>query len=237
MTIWRMRIACWIPKTTNTHSECVILIAFPLQQWLHNSPHCYVIRTLYCIVVKSTEVDACSVRWLTARFISHQHRIVILWVVVKGSQNREGNTANTIRRLIKSYHKNLNIYYLSQFLYKAASALHRVIRSSLPLFIVLGTILRPSRTSIYRLYFGYQHHPLCLKAPKKKLTFFFLSHNLSIGWQLSICSCRKPFFPLLYNCQLQCFWSLALNTAVEVFPRRFFQISLLQECLPQTRYA
>jgi hypothetical protein len=35
MTIWRMRIACWIPKATNTHSQYVILIAFPLQQWLH----------------------------------------------------------------------------------------------------------------------------------------------------------------------------------------------------------
>ena len=35
MTIWRLRVACWIPKSTNTHSECVILIAFPLQQWLH----------------------------------------------------------------------------------------------------------------------------------------------------------------------------------------------------------
>jgi len=35
MTIWRLRIACRIPKATNTHSECVTLIAFPLQQWLH----------------------------------------------------------------------------------------------------------------------------------------------------------------------------------------------------------
>ena len=34
-TIWRMRIACWIPKATNTHSQYVIVIAFPLQQWLH----------------------------------------------------------------------------------------------------------------------------------------------------------------------------------------------------------
>ena len=34
MTIWRMRIACWIPKATNTHSEYVILI-FALQQRLH----------------------------------------------------------------------------------------------------------------------------------------------------------------------------------------------------------
>ena len=30
----RMRIACWINKATNTHSEYVIFIAFPLQQWL-----------------------------------------------------------------------------------------------------------------------------------------------------------------------------------------------------------
>jgi hypothetical protein len=33
--IWRMRIACWIPKATITHSEYVILIVFQRQQWLH----------------------------------------------------------------------------------------------------------------------------------------------------------------------------------------------------------
>ena len=35
VTVWRMRIACWIPKATNIHSENVILIALPLQQRLH----------------------------------------------------------------------------------------------------------------------------------------------------------------------------------------------------------
>jgi len=34
MTVWRMRIACWINKAKNTHSEYVILNAFLLQQWL-----------------------------------------------------------------------------------------------------------------------------------------------------------------------------------------------------------
>ena len=34
MTIWRMRFSRWVPKDTHTHSEYVILIAFPLQQWL-----------------------------------------------------------------------------------------------------------------------------------------------------------------------------------------------------------
>ena len=33
--VWRMRISCWLPKATNTHSEYVILNVFPLQQWLH----------------------------------------------------------------------------------------------------------------------------------------------------------------------------------------------------------
>jgi hypothetical protein len=30
-----MRFAWWITKATDTHSEYVILIAFPRQQWLH----------------------------------------------------------------------------------------------------------------------------------------------------------------------------------------------------------
>jgi len=48
MTVWRMRIACWIPKAKNTHSEYVILIVFPLQQWLHEraSMLCYTYCTL-----------------------------------------------------------------------------------------------------------------------------------------------------------------------------------------------
>jgi hypothetical protein len=35
MTVWRLGIACWITMATDTHPECVILIAFQLQQWLH----------------------------------------------------------------------------------------------------------------------------------------------------------------------------------------------------------
>jgi len=30
--IWRMRFAFWISRTTDTHSKCVIIIAFS-QQW------------------------------------------------------------------------------------------------------------------------------------------------------------------------------------------------------------
>jgi hypothetical protein len=44
MTVWRMRIACWIPKATNTNSQYVMFIAFPLQQWLHEQAS--LLRTL-----------------------------------------------------------------------------------------------------------------------------------------------------------------------------------------------
>jgi len=37
MTIWHMRIACWITKATQAHLEYVILITFALKQWLHGS--------------------------------------------------------------------------------------------------------------------------------------------------------------------------------------------------------
>ena len=35
ITIWLVRIACWIHKAKNTHSQYVTIIAFPLQQRLH----------------------------------------------------------------------------------------------------------------------------------------------------------------------------------------------------------
>jgi hypothetical protein len=30
----RVHVACWIAKATDTHTECVILIALPHQHWL-----------------------------------------------------------------------------------------------------------------------------------------------------------------------------------------------------------
>ena len=49
--IWRMRFACWIAKATNTHSEYVIIIVFPHQQWLHKRAS--VLRSTYtaCLVL------------------------------------------------------------------------------------------------------------------------------------------------------------------------------------------
>jgi hypothetical protein len=45
--IRRMRFACWITKATNTHSEYVILIALPREQWLRE--RAYVTLYVHCL--------------------------------------------------------------------------------------------------------------------------------------------------------------------------------------------
>ena len=46
MIIWRMRIACRVPKGTNTQSEYVVLIVLHCNSGCTNAPQCYVIPTL-----------------------------------------------------------------------------------------------------------------------------------------------------------------------------------------------
>ena len=48
-TTRRMRFACWITKATNTRSEYIMLIAFPLQRWLRERAS-ILLYTLFFIV-------------------------------------------------------------------------------------------------------------------------------------------------------------------------------------------
>ena len=56
ITIWRMCIACWIPKATNTLLEYVMYVTFLLQQWLNErtsvSPYTY-ITWLFNLITKN----------------------------------------------------------------------------------------------------------------------------------------------------------------------------------------
>jgi hypothetical protein len=45
-----MGIACWIPKATKTHSKYVKLIAFPLQQLLHERASVLCYTYIACLV-------------------------------------------------------------------------------------------------------------------------------------------------------------------------------------------
>ena len=56
MTIWRMLIACWIPKATDTHSEYVILTPFLQQQWSN------VRASILCYTCTARLVNAKNIR-------------------------------------------------------------------------------------------------------------------------------------------------------------------------------
>jgi len=74
VTIWPMRIACCIPKATNTHSVCVILIAFPLQQWLYEHISA-LIRTLsffFFFFWRCDQMQAMATSFM--RFLRHTQR-------------------------------------------------------------------------------------------------------------------------------------------------------------------
>jgi hypothetical protein len=66
MTIWRMRIARWIPEVTNTHSEYVIRFAFPLTVVTRTRLsvtlclHCHVLLVPTCMVVVFWAVTRCT---------------------------------------------------------------------------------------------------------------------------------------------------------------------------------
>jgi len=73
MTMRRMRIACWIPKTRNTHSEYVILLLFHCSNCCTNVPLWYVTRLVLIRSIHFTELeksDSWKVTILSARIVS-----------------------------------------------------------------------------------------------------------------------------------------------------------------------
>ena len=50
MTVWRMRFPCWITKAIDTHSEYVLRIAFPQQQWLRERASVFRYTYIACLV-------------------------------------------------------------------------------------------------------------------------------------------------------------------------------------------
>jgi hypothetical protein len=50
MTIWCLRIVCWVPNAKNIHSEHVIFIAFPLQKLFHERPPVLRYTHIACLV-------------------------------------------------------------------------------------------------------------------------------------------------------------------------------------------
>jgi hypothetical protein len=92
-----------IPKATNTQSEYVRRIAFPRQQWLHERPQYYVIRTLYVLIhtfaysdlpVLSIAINTSSQMQDSESLSENTHkRTTVVWVAIS-------------RKLWQTVHKN-----------------------------------------------------------------------------------------------------------------------------------
>jgi hypothetical protein len=51
-----MRVACWIPKATDTHSEYAIFITFPRQQWFHERASMLRYTYIACLVLRNDKI-------------------------------------------------------------------------------------------------------------------------------------------------------------------------------------
>ena len=87
MTIWRTHIVCWVPKATNTHTGCVVHIALPLQQWLHERASLLShMHFLSCYVV------------LYSRFVPHRQLMAYYGFAIHHHRPLDVNTTgNTVR--------------------------------------------------------------------------------------------------------------------------------------------
>jgi len=62
ITIWRMHISCWIPKTTNMHSEYVICFSNSTMVALMRLSVKLYVRCLSCLIISKSVrlVEKCS---------------------------------------------------------------------------------------------------------------------------------------------------------------------------------
>ena len=86
MTMWRMRIACCIPKVTNGNSERLILIAFPLQRRLHE-----------CASVLSHTYITCPVLSLTFYQRLHLGKIFKSVYILQFQQDLKTSTCEKVQ--------------------------------------------------------------------------------------------------------------------------------------------
>ena len=63
MTIWRMRIACWILKATDATQNMYYLLFFLLQQWLHERVSMVHCTYPACLVITAQNMKISGMRY------------------------------------------------------------------------------------------------------------------------------------------------------------------------------
>jgi hypothetical protein len=106
MTIWRTHVPSRIPKATNIHSEYVLLINFPLQQWLLFSVMLYGLSLswwiikwewfLCCVVSVAENHSTVFERMFCRRPFSSVLTRSVLFVKERRSQNYKSGSNNRV---------------------------------------------------------------------------------------------------------------------------------------------
>ena len=101
MKIWRMRTACWILRTTNTHSEYVIPTDFLRQQWLGKRAS----MSFYTYISRLVNLGT-GRRWVLAsghgRFIPGEKALGTHW---SGCRVSSMNCTDDLKKTNPSLHK------------------------------------------------------------------------------------------------------------------------------------
>ena len=91
MSVWRMRLACWIPKATNTHTHThtqnmLYSLLFLYNNGCTNAPHCCIIRAYPVLFLPISD---------TKSFFKQTHFVVLQ--VVLGSSSEVFTVTECIR--------------------------------------------------------------------------------------------------------------------------------------------
>ena len=95
VTIWRMRIACWITKARNAHPEYVLLTAFPLQQQLHERASTLHSTYIACLVICNL-TGLQSLEWKVHRLYQLQPKKTTLTTKTSTNHRLEKAVVNTV---------------------------------------------------------------------------------------------------------------------------------------------
>jgi len=81
VTMWRMHIAYRIPKATNTQSQYVILLTFPLHQWLHERASMLRYTYIACLIrdISCSNGDDYGVFWVATPCVCVKVRKYVLF--------------------------------------------------------------------------------------------------------------------------------------------------------------
>ena len=101
-----MRSACWITKAADTHSEYVMLIAFPLQQWLHEGSSMLCYTYIACLVYSRIHIAGRYKNRKRSPSYTEQELLVICYIIKNKEQILQLSQYTPWRHMAEQMHSS-----------------------------------------------------------------------------------------------------------------------------------